>query len=244
MEPILSPIDMAIAWHGRLMVLAWVFLFPAGILIARFFKVTPRQNWPTELDNRFWWHSHLLLQYLGGLVVLSALALILLAPEDAYRQGWLHRSLGWLIIVLCVAQFLSGLLRGSKGGPDSSDPAGSIAGDHYDMTRRRRVFEAFHRSNGYLLVLLSIGSVITGLATAMAPVWMLPLLVCWWLLCIALFIHLQRRGLYMGSYQAIWGPHVHPPARTDSSTQTRQDTIAPSTASNHQQAPHHHEHPR
>jgi hypothetical protein len=33
-------------WHARCMVLAW------GALIARFFKVTPLQAWPRELDGR------------------------------------------------------------------------------------------------------------------------------------------------------------------------------------------------
>lgn len=43
------------------MVVAWGVLLPLGILIARFFKVTPRQRWPAELDNKFWWYSHLTL---------------------------------------------------------------------------------------------------------------------------------------------------------------------------------------
>jgi hypothetical protein len=42
-----------LSWHGRLMVLSWGFALPMAILIARFFKVTKRQNWPQELDNKF-----------------------------------------------------------------------------------------------------------------------------------------------------------------------------------------------
>ena len=51
-------VDWAVSWHGRLMVIAWLFAFPAGILTARFFKITPRQNWPQVLDNVFWWNLH------------------------------------------------------------------------------------------------------------------------------------------------------------------------------------------
>ena len=50
------------AWHGRLMVLAWAVLLPVGVLVARFFKVMPGQDWPLRLDNKSWWHAHRLLQ--------------------------------------------------------------------------------------------------------------------------------------------------------------------------------------
>ncbi len=207
------PIDLVIAWHGRLMVIAWVFLLPAGIIVARFFKITPRQRWPDEIDNRFWWRSHLWLQCLGGIALLVALVLILIAPEDVHRQNWLHRYLGWLLVSLCFVQFMSGLLRGTTGGPDRPAPDGTFSGDHFDMTLRRRVFEAVHRSNGYLLLVLSVASVVTGIATALAPVWKLPLIVMWWLLLIAAFVYLQRRGMHLDSYQAIWGQGASPETR-------------------------------
>lgn len=206
MEELASPISMAVAWHGRLMVLAWVLFFPAGILLARFFKVTPRQRWPSQLDNRFWWHCHLLLQITGGLVVVGSLLLILNTPADEHRSWWLHRYLGWTVIALCATQFVSGLARGSRGGPGDRAVGKPIAGDHYDMTLRRRSFEVYHRTNGYLVMVLSVASVITGLVTAIAPVWMLPVLVLWWILLVVVFIVLQRRGLYMSSHEAIWGP--------------------------------------
>ena len=38
-------------WHARLMVLGWAVLLPVGVLVARFYKVTPQQDWPRELDN-------------------------------------------------------------------------------------------------------------------------------------------------------------------------------------------------
>ena len=61
------------AWHGRLMVLAGAVLFPVGVMLARYYKVTRRQSWPRELDNRFWWNGHQIAQYLGiGLMTAAA----------------------------------------------------------------------------------------------------------------------------------------------------------------------------
>ena len=37
-------------WHARSMVLGWSVLLPLGILIARFFKIIPGQDWPRVLD--------------------------------------------------------------------------------------------------------------------------------------------------------------------------------------------------
>ena len=53
-EHIISP---WIAWHGRLMVLSMGLLMPPVVLVARFFKITPRQDWPRQLDNPFWFSS-------------------------------------------------------------------------------------------------------------------------------------------------------------------------------------------
>jgi len=61
-----------VSWHGRLMVLAWGVAVPVAVLLARFFKVTPRQRWPEELDNTFWWHGHRFLSYVA--VTLTAIA--------------------------------------------------------------------------------------------------------------------------------------------------------------------------
>ena len=43
------------AWHARFMVFAWGICVPSGIFIARFYKVTPNQDWPRVLDR----HSQL-----------------------------------------------------------------------------------------------------------------------------------------------------------------------------------------
>lgn len=70
MEWLLAPLDatrphditLATVWHARLMTLAWGILIVTGVVVARYGKVMPRQDWPRELDNQVWRRSHLWLQ--------------------------------------------------------------------------------------------------------------------------------------------------------------------------------------
>ena len=217
MEWLTSPLDPSalhdvatpIAWHGRLMVLAWALLIPIGILTARFCKVTPRQNWPARLDNPLWWHLHRILQYSGGAVMLVGFGLI--AAFAGQTPGTAHATLGYTVLALGLLQFVAGWLRGSKGGPTAPALDGSWRGDHYDMTRRRRFFEAYHKGVGYAAVVLSIAAIFTGLALANAPLWMFLSIAVWWFILLVCFVVLQRRGLAFDTYQAIWGPDtMHP----------------------------------
>jgi Eukaryotic cytochrome b561 len=199
-------VDSAVTWHGRLMVVAWGFLLPLGVLIARFFKILPRQHWPDEIDNRVWWRSHLVLQYVGGLMMLAGLGSLV---TGGHLRGatHVHGLLGYAVVALGVSQFLAGWLRGSKGGPTEPE----VRGDHYDMTPRRRVFETFHKATGYAALLLACAAILTGLWQANAPRWMGLLLIGWWLLFVAAYVLLQTRGRAIDTYQAIWGPdRIHP----------------------------------
>lgn len=194
------------SWHGRLMVVAWCFLFPIGILAARFFKITPRQDWPRTLDNVAWWNTHLSSQYAGGLVMLVGIGLALAIPESAGPwSGW-HRLLGWTVVALAALQFASGWLRGSKGGPTAPATDGSLHGDHYDMTPRRRAFEHVHKSAGYVALMAAFAAIPLGLWLANGPRWMWFGLLAWWSVLIGIFALLQRRGWAVDTYHAIWGP--------------------------------------
>ncbi len=208
---LLTPIDATrphhveglVAWHARLMVLAWAVLLPAGVFTARFLKITPRQDWPRVLDNKTWWRLHLALQYTGALAVLSALALIVCGGP--HPRGT-HALLGWTVVVLTAAQVASGLLRGSKGGPTAPRADGALDGDHYLMTRRRRLFEYVHKSAGYIALLLSIAAILSGLWLANAPKGMWSVIALWWLLMLCAGVVMQRKGHAVDTYQAIWGP--------------------------------------
>lgn len=200
----------AVAWHARLMVLAWGVLLPLGALVARYYKVTPRQDWPRELDNRFWWHAHRGLQYGGVGLALLAVALLAVrdeAPAAGPADAGAHPVLGWILLALGLLQIALGALRGSKGGPTSD----SLRGDHYDMTPRRQWFERLHKGLGWLAVALALPAIALGLRAADAPRWMPLILAAWWLVLGLVAWRLQKAGRCIDTYQAIWGPDLaHP----------------------------------
>ncbi|WP_236698425.1 cytochrome b561 domain-containing protein [Xylophilus sp. Leaf220] len=191
------------SWHGRLMVLAWAVLLPVGVLVARYCKVTPRQDWPRELDNKAWWHAHRTLQYAGLAAMGAGLWLAWGRGGGATAVARWHAGLGLAVVALGALQALGGWLRGSKGGPTDAQ---GLRGDHYDMTRRRIAFEVLHKGLGYLALLLAAATVVLGLKVADAPRWMWAGVVLWWAVWIAAFCLLQRQGRCIDTYQAIWGP--------------------------------------
>lgn len=211
-EWIVAPIDptraheigFAVSWHARSMVLAWGVLAPLAVLIARFFKVLPGQDWPREVDNLVWWRSH----WIGQSIVLglTAIGFSLVLPLNLNAMS-LHNWLGFVLIAFLAVQVLLGIFRGSKGGPTASD----MRGHHYDMTPWRHVFEALHKSLGYAALALAVLVILTGLWKANGPVWMWGALALWWAGLIVAFVLLQRRGMAIDTYQAIWGANPEHP---------------------------------
>jgi hypothetical protein len=195
------------AWHARVMVLAWGFLLPLGALAARYFKVTPHQDWPRVLDNKAWWHAHRGLQW-AGVAAMGVGAW--LAWGRGAGTGWLaaaHAWGGWSLLALCGLQLAGGLARGSKGGPTDV----RMRGDHYDMTPWRLRFERLHKALGWLAVAAAVAVIVLGLAAADAPRWMLAALSAWWVGLVLAATVWQRRGRCVDTYQAIWGPDpAHP----------------------------------
>jgi uncharacterized membrane protein len=190
-----------VAWHARLMVLSWGVLIPVGVLWARFWKVAPGQDWPRELDDKRWWHAHRALQITG--VALGFVALARVFPRSAATPGAeAHHLLGWFVVAAGAWQVAHGFARGSKGGPTAS----ALAGDHYDMTSWRVVFERVHKALGWVVVAAAAAAIATGLLVADAPRWMAAAIAAWWLLLGAAFVRWQRAGRALDTYQAIWGP--------------------------------------
>ncbi len=194
-----------VAWHGRIMVAAWGILFPSGILIARFMKTTPKQNWPEKLDSQVWWHSHWIIQSCGAALVAFAVWLIW-NNSGASTAAWIHRTMGWIVVSFCIVQFLAGWLRGSKGGPTEIARNGSLHGDHYDMTPRRLAFEYIHKFLGYFALLFAWTTTFLGMWVANGPIWMFIILTVWFSTLITIFAILQKHGMALDTYQAIWGP--------------------------------------
>lgn len=203
-------VEGLVAWHGRLMVLAWGVLVPIGVIVARFFKITPRQHWPLHVDNQAWWIAHRVCQYVAAATTVVALGFILAELGSPMASG-LHALFGWTVVALLCIQLLGGWFRGTKGGPTHPAPDGTLRGDHYDMTRRRRIFERLHKGAGYLVLLVSACAIGTGLWRVNAPRGFWLLIGSWWVLCAIIFAVLQRRGFAIDTYQAIWGPdRAHP----------------------------------
>ncbi|MFK7901747.1 MAG: cytochrome b561 domain-containing protein [Nitratireductor sp.] len=211
-------VGFEVAWHGRLMVFAWSFLIPIGIIAARFFKIAPRQKWPEELDNQLWWYTHQVLQYIGTLMMLVAIWLIWKVSSDiSMSEGatFIHLLAGWTTVSLCSAQVLAGWLRGSKGGPTEVERTGTVRGDHYDMSERRKKFEHFHKTFGYICLLIAFSAVMSGLWISNAPNWMWLCIFAWWIFLIAVFVKLQSKGNVIDTYQAIWGIDPNLPGNKD-----------------------------
>ncbi|WP_415403399.1 cytochrome b561 domain-containing protein [Tateyamaria sp. SN3-11] len=208
-EWLLAPVDaarahevgLALSWHARLMVAAWTFLVPIGIIAARFFKIWPGQNWPQELDNQAWWTTHRVCQYSATVLMIIGLILILSRPTLVAVLPGPHSLIGWTVLALAGTQIVGGILRGTKGGPTDAD----IRGDHFDMTPRRLAFEYAHKSIGYIAWVLSVLAVFSGLWQANGPNWMWLSLILWYLGLIAAFAWLQAKGRAIDTYQAIWG---------------------------------------
>ena len=190
-----------IYWHARFMVAGWGVLLPLGILVARYFKVTPRQDWPRELDNVFWWRTHVRLQTAGVLIMTLGVMAVWSRADGTGGLKGLHHLLGWTLITIGWLQIAGGLLRGSKGGPTGS----TMRGDHFDMTRRRILFEYVHKSLGWIAMLGVIVETAAGLIIVDAPRWMAAVLTGWWLTLLMALVVLQRAGRCIDTYQAIWG---------------------------------------
>jgi hypothetical protein len=202
-------------WHARLMVLAWAVLLPLGVLAARYFKVTPQQDWPRVVDNRAWWHAHRGFQYIGITVMLIGAALAFGQGTSASAVAATHAGLGWLLVGLGAFQIVGAWLRGSKGGPTEAQ----LRGDHYDMTPHRRLFERLHKGGGWLALALAVLTIGLGLVAADAPRWMPLVLAAWWLALLVMAWRWQRAGRCVDTYQAIWGPSLSHPGNANRSPQ-------------------------
>jgi hypothetical protein len=191
----------ALAWHARLMVLAWAVFFPLGALAARYFKVMGTRLPPLRLDDQRWWWVHRTCQWGGILLMLLAWLLVVGRGPTTSEAGRWHGTLALVVLAVALFQVASGLLRGSKGG--STDL--TERGDHFDMTLRRVWFERLHKSLGWLAILAAIPTILLGLAAADAPRWMFAVMLLWWALLLGLAGRWQRQGRCIDTYQAIWG---------------------------------------
>ncbi len=191
-------------WHARLMVLSWGILLPIGVLIARFYKITPSQNWPHQVDNKLWWHSHRVFQWVGLALMSAGVWVMWGYAGGGSRAAAVHGVIGWVLLAAGWLQALGSFARGSSGTPEEP-------GDHYLMTKKRLVFERIHKFVGWSALLASVIAIVLGLVIADAPRWMLLTMIFWWGVLAIVFVRLQRKGRCVDTYQAIWGPDPRHP---------------------------------
>jgi hypothetical protein len=198
-------------YHAILMVVIWLVLVPLCIITIRFGKPKPTLNGIREevrLTNLVWWWFSV---HKFGLFLAVGLSLAGLAVAMTVSRGFsgsLHAMLGFTTIVLACLQVVSGWLRGEHGGrnyhhADPDDPS-TWRGDHYDMTPRRRKFEAYHRTAGYFSCFFAAGAVASGLMQFPMPV-LAGIVVVLAFIALVLCIVLEYGGLRYDGYRAAHG---------------------------------------
>jgi hypothetical protein len=210
---------IAIHWdnHAWLMFSTWFILVPLALLAVRFGKPTPTlygipKGTPLFSHKLWWWALHR-----SGLYVAIGLSLVGGAVAMIVSGGFsgsLHSYMGAGAIVLGCLQVISSWFRGSSGGmhgagslPD--DPA-TWRGDHYDMTPRRKWFEAYHKTAGYFAVVLAFGAVTTGLTQFWLPGIALALALIV-VAALVLAVVFERLGKRHDTYHSVYGTHADHP---------------------------------
>lgn len=130
----------ALSVHGGIMLTAWGFLLPIGVLSSRFMRHR----------DPFWFLLH---RTVNGITVFLTIVGVIVAftyfgnvfvkhgPEDA---GYRHGALGMSVMVLCLLNVLGGLLR---PGAESS---------------RRGMWSILHKLLGYLTTICAYANLYLG----------------------------------------------------------------------------------
>ena len=197
--------------HACLMVLIWFVLVPIGVLAIRFGKPKPTERGiETKISilNPLWWwfsiHKYGLYFAMGLALIAGGLAFIV----SQGFSGSLHAYFGVATIMMGVMQVVSSWFRGRHGGmyyytATSGDPE-SYKGDHYNMTKRRRLFEAYHKTAGYVTGFFAFGAVGSGFMQFPLPglaVVVFGLIV----VTVAAWMFLHYKGRQHDGYRAVFG---------------------------------------
>lgn len=204
-------------YHAILMVGIWFVLVPLSIVSIRFFKPKPTFKGITEkirpTNIKWWWfHVHKYGLYLAVGLSLVGLAVALVVSKGF--SGSLHSIFGALTIFLGCLQVVSSWFRGTHGGKyynlATPDDPSSWRGDHFDMTPRRRRFEAYHKTAGYLAGFLAVGAAASGLMQFSLPI-LAGVLLASAAAVFVLWMVLEYQGRRNDSYRAVFGyDHDHP----------------------------------
>lgn len=198
-------------YHAILMVGVWFVMVPICILVIRFGKPKPTLNGIKEkvaLTNIVWWWFSLHKYGLSLAVGLALAGLVVAVVVSQGFSGSLHSIFGILTVTLGCLQVLLGLLRGTHGGKNyytaKPDDPSTWRGDHYDMTPRRRKFEAFHKTAGYFAIFFAVGAAATGLMQYPMP-GLAGFVLAIGLVALVLSVVLEYKGFRYDGYRAAHG---------------------------------------
>mmetsp|Transcript_21351 Transcript_21351/g.87202 ORF Transcript_21351/g.87202 Transcript_21351/m.87202 type:complete len:327 (+) Transcript_21351:548-1528(+) len=119
--------------HGALMVTAWIFLIPLGIIMARYFR--------QKTDH--WFNIHRIVQ--GSAVVISLASFILALVESNGGSSTAHLAIGIIVTVFSLLTAVAAtFLRPVKG------------------SRRRKQFNIFHRVGAAVMFALAVANCYIG----------------------------------------------------------------------------------
>lgn len=210
-------IDIHWANHAILMSMAWFLLVPVGVIALRFFKPAPTPYGIARGTGRFdrklvWWTIHYSVLYLA--ISLSLLGIIIAIYVSGGISRSAHAAFGLATILFGSLQIISAWFRGSHGGKHGAhsnpeDPS-TWRGDHFDMTPRRRWFEAFHKTTGYFTIALAFAAAGSGLMRYWIP-GIAALLAAALVATLAVCIVLEGKGFRHDTYRSVYGNHPDHP---------------------------------
>lgn len=175
--PILGTIGIHWNYHALLMVGIWLVFVPLCITIIRYGKPRPTEHGVRTqigIRNTKWWWFNIHKYGMYAAVALSLLGVAVALVVSKGFSGSTHAIFGILTVLMGCLQALSGILRGTHGGKyyytgDPGDPT-TWQGDHYSRTKRRRWFEAYHKTTGYFALFCALGAIGSGLMQYQMPI--------------------------------------------------------------------------
>jgi len=210
---------VAVHWanHALLMLITWFVLVPIGVLAVRFFKPAPTPYGIERGTGRFhpkllWWTMHYSILYLA--IALTLFGAVISIYVSHGFSGSAHAFCGLATVLSGSLQIVSAWLRGTHGGKhgvssDPEDPA-TWRGGHYDMTPRRRWFEAYHKTAGYFTIALACSAAGSGLMRYGIPSFAALLGTAIGLI-LPICVVLEGRGFRQDTYGAVYGNHPDHP---------------------------------
>lgn len=208
-------------YHAWLMFTCWFILVPFGVISIRYFKTKPSSKGLPRGVGKFdplfiWWVMHIWTLYAA--ITLSLLGIAVAIIVSGKFSGSLHAWFGGLTVLLGTTQILVAWQRGTHGGHNhlSSDPdnPSTWRGDHFDMTPRRRWFEAYHKPGGYFALFFATGAVVSGLM----QYWLPFIAIAFPIIILSIFtlaVILEGKGQRHDTYQAVFGSHPDNPGNND-----------------------------